>query len=223
MVTTLGLCAGGVVGYLVFEWSESLGELSPAAKVVNAWFMAVTARTAGFNTVPYTALGNDAAFLTMLLMFVGGSPGSTAGGIKTTALAVLVASAWSRVRGRRFVEVHDRAIPRGTLERTVTLVLLAVTVLTVAYFALAFLEHSEASPAAREEFLPLAFEAVSAFATVGLSMDMTTRLETPGRVVVVLLMFIGRVGLLSFFAAVTLRRRRTRVSYRLAEEELVIG
>jgi trk system potassium uptake protein TrkH len=225
VLVTSGLLLGlGALGYAAFEWKRTLAHLGVLDKLVNAWFMSVTARTAGFNAVSYAQVGNDAAFLTMLLMFVGGSPGSTAGGLKTTTLAVLVALALARVRGRKHAAMHGRGLPEETLERAVSLTLMALAVMTVAFFALNAVMHSDA-PAAetRAVFLPLAFEVVSAFATVGLSMDLTPTLSTAGKVVLIALMFIGRVGLIAFFSALLFRRGRASVSYRLAAEDLVVG
>jgi trk system potassium uptake protein TrkH len=191
-------------------------------RLANAWFMSVTARTAGFNTIAYSELGNAAAFLTILLMFVGGSPGSTAGGLKTTTFAVLMALAWSRIRGRRHASLRGRGIPRETLERTVSLVLLALAVLTVSFFLLTAVTKTGSAATARAAFLPMSFEVMSAFSTVGLSMGTTGALGPAGKLVVIWLMFIGRVGLFSFFAALLLRRRPSAV-YRPAREDLIVG
>jgi trk system potassium uptake protein TrkH len=223
LVSTMGLLLFGTVFYLTFEWDGVLAPLVTHERLANAWFMSVTARTAGFNTVPIAELGNDAGFLTMLLMFVGGSPGSTAGGLKTTTIAVLVALAWSRIRGRRHAQIRGRGVPDETLERAVSLTLMAFAVLTVAFFTLNTVTPAPASVGAgRAAFLPMSFEVVSAFATVGLSMGTTNVLGAGGKAVIILLMFIGRVGLFSFFSAILLRRGRAPAC-RLAREDLVVG
>jgi trk system potassium uptake protein TrkH len=222
-VTAL-LLVVGMAFYAAFEWNEAFVGMGLVDRLTNAFFLSVTARTAGFNTIDYGLLGNDAAFVTIMLMFVGGAPGSTAGGVKTTTLAVLAALAWSRLRGRRFVELHGRGVPEDTLERTVSLTLLAVAVLTVAVLVLNALHQSGTEhAAARMMFLPIVFEAVSAFGTVGLSMGMTDRLGDAGTVVLIALMFVGRVGLLSFFAAVSLGRGRRGAAVRPAQEDLLVG
>jgi len=218
------LLVAGWLLFAVFEWTDTLGDLSVFDRIVNAWFLSVSPRTAGFNNVDYAAVGNDTATLTMMLMFVGGSPGSTAGGIKTTTLAVLVALGLSRIRGHRFVGLKDRAIPEGTIERTVAIVLLALLVLVASFFALSTLQSfGQTAAQSREQFLPILFEAISAFATVGLSMGETARLTTPSALVVIGLMFIGRVGLLSFFTAVTLRRSHPPAYLRPAQEDVIVG
>ena len=223
-VTTLALLGAGFLLFLLFEWDGVLQDLAFVDKLVNAWFMSVTPRTAGFNSVPYEAVGNDTAYLTILLMVVGGSPGSTAGGIKTTAFAVLVALAFQRMRGRRNAVIHHRSIPDGTVERTVSLALLAFAVMTAAIFWLNFTETGNADvEPARASFLPLFFEVVSAFATAGLTMDETRWLTDLGKLTIVALMFVGRVGPLSFFAAISFRSRGAVRDVRPAREDLIVG
>jgi trk system potassium uptake protein TrkH len=223
-VVTLGLLLGGTVCFAVFEWRGALAPLGVSAKLANAWFMSVTPRTAGFNTVDYAQLGNVTGYLTVLLMFVGGSPGSAAGGVKTTALAILGVLALARVRGRRYVELNHRAVPETTVQRAVSLTLVAFVLVTACVAVLSFTEtHGTPVPQAREAFLPLMFEAVSAFGTVGLSMGVTANLTTAGKLVIILLMFVGRVGPLSFFAAIALRSAGRPAEFRPAHEDVVVG
>lgn len=224
LVTTGLLLLGPTLLFAFFEWNGVLARFDLPSKLANAWFLAVTPRTAGFNAVDYGQLRIDSASLTIMLMVVGGSPGSMAGGVKTTTLALLVAMGLSRLVGKRKVAMHARGIPDATVERAASVGLLYVAVLTAAFFALNAIQSSGLS--AREthaQFLPIAFESVSALSTVGLSMGETLALRSWGLVVVILLMFIGRVGLLSFFAAMILRTRRTRAIVRLAQEDIMIG
>lgn len=224
VTTSAALLMIGWILFAIFEWNQTLGHLSVFDKISNAWFLSVTPRTAGFNNVDYTFVGNDTAALTMLLMFIGGSPGSTAGGIKTTTVAVLVALGLSRFRGHRYVALKDRAIPPGTVERTVGIVLLAIFVLTASFFVISAIEAvGQDAATSRTQFLPIAFEVVSAFATVGLSMNFTPELEAPSKLIVASLMFIGRVGLFSFFTAVMLRRAQPPAFKRPAQEDLIVG
>ena len=224
VVTSLVLLVGGAILYGIFEWPDTLANLSTVDRLSNAWFMSATARTAGFNAIDYSSLGNDSATLTMMLMFIGGSPGSTAGGIKTSTFAVLVALGLSRMRGLRFVGLKDRAIPDRTIEAAVGIVLLSMLVLVVGFFVLSAIEsHGTTAVQTRQAFLPIAFETVSAFATTGLSMNLTPSLHDGSKLVVVVLMFIGRVGLLSFFAAVTMRRSLPPAYQRPAREDVIVG
>jgi trk system potassium uptake protein TrkH len=225
LVVTAVLLVAGALLFALFEWRGVLGPLGLVDKLSNAWFLSVTARTAGFNSVSYSQVANASAFLTILLMVVGGSPGSTAGGLKTTTLAVLVALAWARMRGRRYAELHGRSLPTGTTERTVSLALMVFAVMTAAIFVLSFSETRGASTQeARHAFLPLFFEVVSAFCTVGLTMDVTPALSGFGKVLVVLLMYVGRLGPLAFFTALSLQSTGyLRRAVRPAHEDLIVG
>jgi trk system potassium uptake protein TrkH len=213
---------GGTIGYAALEWKSALGSVAPHHRVVNAWFASVTARTAGFNSIDYAAIGNAAGLLTIILMTIGGSPGSTAGGIKTTTLAVLVSWAWSRSRGRRFAGIHGRAVPESTLDNAVSITMLYVATATASFFVLSVVQANGGGAAEHSSFLPVAFECVSAFSTVGLSMGTTGELAVTGKLVVIALMFIGRVGLLAFFSAVLLRRQ-TATRFHPAREDLIVG
>jgi trk system potassium uptake protein len=224
IVMTSALLAVGWILFAVFEWRDTLGAMSIPDKLVNAWFMSVMPRSGGFNTVDYGAIGNDSATLTMLLMFVGGSPGSMAGGIKTTTVAVVIALGLSRMRGQRFVGLKDRAIPDGTIERTIGVILLFVFVLVVGFFVLGAIQSAGKSALeSRSEFLPMAFEVLSAFTTTGLSMNATSDLHTPSKLLLIVLMFIGRVGLFSFFTTLMLRRSQPPAFVRPAQEDVIVG
>jgi trk system potassium uptake protein TrkH len=222
VAATSVLLVAGAVLFTVFEWRGVLAPFGVVDRLVNGWFMSVTPRTAGFNTVPYGDVGNETAFLTIILMVIGGSPGSTAGGMKTTTWAILLALAVARARGRRHVEIHGRTVPDGTVQRTVSLVLLGVAVSVAAVFLLGVVHRSASLDEARREVLPLVFEVVSAFGTVGLSMGYTQQLGDVGKLVTVVLMFLGRVGPLAFFAAISLKARRDR-TVRAASEDLIVG
>lgn len=223
VVTTSILLLGGWALFAAFEWNGVLGSMSTLDSLTNSWFMSVTARTAGFNSIDYALIGNDSAALTIMLMFVGGSPGSTAGGVKTTTIAVLVALGLSRVRGLKFVGLKQRAIPEGTIERTIGIMLLALLVLTVAFFLVNSIQSiGLTSAVSRDLFLPVTFEIVSAFGTTGLSMSFTPQLHPTAEIVMIWLMFVGRVGLLSFFAAAMLRRSHV-AKIRPAQEDVMVG
>lgn len=224
LVTTAVLIAGGALLFLLLEWGLTLGGMSLGTRVVNALFLSVTARTAGYNSIDYDDASAGANFLTILLMSIGGSPGSTAGGLKTTTFALIGLLAWARLRGRAVTSVWGRSIPEETVQRAVGLFAMVFGVMTAAVLAYAALEmggavHSE--PAGG--FLAYMFEAASAFNTVGLSMGVTDELSAPGRWLTILLMYIGRVGPLTFAAAIALPRPNARGSFRYAYENVVIG
>jgi trk system potassium uptake protein len=220
--TTAVLLAGGWILYTAFEWHGTLGDLPWWGRAVNGLFASVTARTAGFHTIEHAVAADATNFLTILLMSIGGSPGSTAGGMKTTTAAVIAILAWSRLRGRPVASAFQRTFPEETVQRAVGLFAVGFVVVTVAIFVLATTEiglHGEG----RGEFLPTMFEAVSAFNTVGLSMGLTPELGTPGRLITTLLMYVGRVGPLTFAAAIALRVRTSRREFHYAHEDVVVG
>ncbi len=223
LVTTAALLGGATVLYLGFELPHTLREMGWVDRVTNAWFMAVTPRTAGFNTVDYDALANPSLFLTILLMIVGGSPGSTAGGVKTTTLALLGLAFVQRLRGREHVSVAGRTVPSETIHRAAGLTVGGLVLLGVGVFVLTAVEQAGAGAPDRVDFLRLVFEAHSAFGTVGLSMGVTDTLSSAGRLVVVALMYLGRVGPLAVASAMAVAVGRRRTEYRYAEEDVVIG
>ncbi len=190
--------------------------MSPDTRLLNAFFVSVTARTAGFNAIAYPRASDATNFLTILLMVVGGSPGSTAGGAKTTTLALLVLVAYARVRGRQSVDAFGRSVPAGTVARALSVALLALFLIVGATLALVATEAGRGP-----SFLDLLFETVSAFATVGLSLGTTATLSAPGRAIIIVLMFLGRVGPLTVAAAFS--RRKRAAEPRFAYEDVMVG
>ena len=224
IITTAALILGGWILYTAFEWTITLGHLPTWARVVNGLFMSVTCRTAGFNSVDYGMAADSTNFLTMILMQIGGSPGSTAGGFKTTTLALLALMSWARLRGRDTVDCFGRTIPEETTQRAVGLFMAvsALVVIAVFVFTISDLAHVP-HPAVEGGFLPLAFETVSAFNTVGLSMGMTPHLTSTGHWITIILMFLGRVGPLTVFSAMIRRRHQHGKSIRFGYEDVVVG
>lgn len=220
--TTAVLLVGGALLFALFEWYGVLAPDPVADRIVNAMFMSTTARTAGFNTVDYAQASERSLFLTILLMSIGGSPGSTAGGLKTTTVALIGLLAWSRYRGRSSVGIWSRTVPPESVERAVGLFVVSFGLVTITIF---LLTTTELSGWTQMDFLDCMFEAASAFNTVGLSTGLTPRLTRDGRWVTILLMFVGRVGPLTFAAALVARRRRASsvAQLRYAYEDVVVG
>lgn len=219
LVTTAMLTLAGAALLAMFEWNHTLRDLPTGDKIWNALFMSVTPRTAGFNSIDYSQATNSANLLTMLLMTIGGSPGSTAGGIKTTTFALIGLLAWSRLRDDDSTDCFYRSIPESTTSRAVGLFAIASGIAVVGVFALTI---SEETPEKATGLIEWMFEAVSAFNTVGLSMGITADLSDPGRWITILLMFFGRVGPLTLAAALT--RTRSRMDdFRYAYEDVVVG
>ncbi len=218
--TTAFLIVAGWAAFTAFEWHNTLAGMTLAERLVNGLFASITPRTAGFNTIPYGETTSGTNFLTILYMMIGGSPGSTAGGIKTTTFALLGFLAWSRLRGKPTTSISNRTIPESTLQKAMGLFIVAFGIVTVGIFVFSWLEVPAAGgvPA----FLTYMFEAVSAFNTVGLSMGATGNLSPPGRLLTVVLMFIGRVGTLTFAAAMARSPKRLG-DFRYAYEDVSIG
>lgn len=224
LATTAVLLLGGWVVLTLFEGPYTLSGMAFGDRLANGFFMSATARTAGFNSVDYAALSAESSFFTILLMMIGGSPGSTAGGLKTTTVALIGLLAWSRLRGRREVSVWGRSVPEETVQRATGLFVVAFGLVTAAIMALVALEAEGPSAGPeRAVFLPYMFEVVSAFNTVGLSMNLTPELSIPGRWLLAVLMFVGRVGPLTFAAAIALERRPGDSDFRFAHEDVVVG
>jgi len=220
---TACLILGGGLALLLLEWNHTLVGKPLPTRILCALFQSVTARTAGFNTVDIDALTNASLFILVLLMFVGASPGGTGGGIKVTTFSTLMLILYNRLRGRIQVEVYDRALSTHVIQKTVTLFISSVCFVFACLVLLLIFELQETPEpeAVRGNFLELLFEAVSAFGTVGLSTGMTSGLSSPGKSVVMVLMFVGRLGPLTLAA---IMERWTRdPGYRLPEEEIMIG
>lgn len=229
LATTAVLLVGGWGLMTLFEWQRTLEDMPALHRVVNGLFLSVTARTAGFNTIDYADASSSTNFLTILLMSIGGSPGSTAGGLKTTTIALIGLAAWARMRGRPRLELWHRTVPEATQQQAISIFVVAFGLVTAAIFALTFTESGPGAglvpgterAGAPADFLTIMFEAVSAFNTVGLSMGATSDLTPAGRALVILLMFAGRVGPLTFAAMLTRRRRADLYHY--AHEDVGIG
>jgi trk system potassium uptake protein len=224
LLTTAILLLAGWSLYTVLEWDLLLADMPIWARPVNSLFMSVTARTAGFNTVDHASASASTNFLTILLMSIGGSPGSAAGGMKTTTVALIALFAWSRYMGRDTTSMWGRSVPVETVQRAVGLFAAGFIVMTGGIVAYLALELGSLPPAdATAGFLPYMFEAASAFNTVGLSMGVTAELSIPGRWLTTCLMFVGRVGPLTLAAALALGRRRGNGRFRFAYEDVVVG
>ncbi len=224
LVTTAILLVVGWVLALVLEWEATLGEMPAWSRVVNALFISVTARTAGFNSIDYARATEGTNFLTIILMTVGGSPGSTAGGLKTTTVALLGLLAWSRFRGVEVTSLWGRSIPEETIQRAVGLAVASFLLMVGSLFILTISESTVTTRGeGRGDFLGYLFEAVSAFNTVGLSMGVTGGLSDVGKWTAIQLMFLGRVGLPTTAAALTLVAPTPAGEFRFAYEDVMVG
>lgn len=217
LVTTLVLLVVGTLAILLLEAAnpETLGHLSFPYKLLNAFFQAAVPRTAGFNSVPIGALGEGTLFLLVILMYIGASPASTGGGIKTSTFAAIVSGIWSTIRGYDEVTIRERRLARGILDRALAVAFMGLALIVTVTILLTITEGS------RFEFIQLLFETTSAFGTVGLSTGITPQLSAAGRLLIIMTMFLGRVGPLTFAMALAGRERQVAVHY--PEESVIIG
>jgi trk system potassium uptake protein TrkH len=219
---TAALLIVGTVSYYGLERAGALRNLSAPAALLNSWFASVTARTAGFNSIDYGQLGGPALLCTMVLMFIGASPGSAGGGVKTSTFGLLLVYAVYRWRGHGTPHAFRRSIPRETLDRASMVVIASVAFVILAGSLLMATEAIGADPAqSQSKFLPVLFETFSAFGTVGLSMNFTASLTTAGKLVLCIVMFVGRVGPLTAALAIAARKQQPSISY--AEENVMVG
>ena len=191
LTTTVGLLITGTFFFLAFEWYGALDGLSFADKLHNAWLQSATLRTAGFNSVELGGIAVPTLLIMIVLMFIGGSPGGTAGGIKTTTFGILALTFWASITGKKYLIVQRRRIHPGTVFRAVTVTMAGILVWFTAVLMLTITQRISA-PA-------LIFEATSALGTVGLTIGATPLLDEIGKVVIILTMFIGRIGPLTLF------------------------
>jgi trk system potassium uptake protein TrkH len=207
------LLSGVTLAYLALESSGALGELSGLGRVLAAILQAASCRSAGFDVIDIGAMQPASLMLTCVVMFVGGCPGSCAGGIKTTTVAVLFASLRSELQGRP-PHLMDRALSDATVRKAIGVAFLSLGMLTVALFLLLFLEKNHAP-------LELAFEVFSAFSTTGLSTGVTPELGSSGKLLILCTMYVGRIGPLTLALALSGRGEPPRVQ--LPSERVLIG
>ena len=213
-LSTLVLIFSGALMYLIFDYNGSLQGMGFGRKLVDALFQSISARTAGFNTVDMGKITRSTALVMVLLMFVGASPGGTGGGIKTTTVVVFLAALRSMLRGRDEIEIFKRRINKTVVQKAVAITVLAFTFVMGALVVL--LATQPKIPT-----VSLMFETFSAFGTVGLSMGATTDLNSFGKLVIILLMFVGRIGPVTLALAVAERHSRGEMTY--PEGKVVVG
>jgi len=221
LLTSVFLIIGGAFFIGCLEAGDSLSGMSFSEGVQIALFQSVSARTAGFNSIDLATFRVPTLFLLIFLMFIGASPGSAGGGVKTTSLALFFAIFYNRLKGSPHTSLFRRTIPDEAITKAFALVLLAIFFVGLALFALLIAQSPDLIHEDPREFLGYIFETVSAFATVGLSIGSTAKLNVIGKIIIILLMFVGRVGLLTIAFAIAGRTRRHAPRY--AEENIMIG
>lgn len=221
LIGTAGLLAFGAVTFWLLEWEDAIRGEPLVTKLLMGFFHSTTCRTAGFNTVDYAALSSATLFLAIILMAIGAGPCSTAGGFKVSTFMTLAVSAWSSFRGRRHANFFRRTIPHAAVERAAATSLLFAAIAIAALVTLLVVETNGSAAARPRWFLEALFECISALGTVGLSTGITPGLSDPGKLVLVLLMLVGRLGPIT--AAVALSRQQRTYQPEYPEEEPLVG
>jgi trk system potassium uptake protein TrkH len=212
---TGGLLLAGFVLFLFLEGKNpaTLGSLTPWGRFLAASFQSVTPRTAGISTIPVKDMRQETQFFLIILMFIGASPGSTGGGIKTATLGTLLAAVWSVATGSQEIDIFHRRLPHRIVFKSLAIVIMDLGILIIAVILLSLVEG--------KEFMAVFFEAASALGTVGLSTGLTPNLTPLGKVILIVTMFSGRVGPLTLAVALGLRERRQAIRY--PEERIIVG
>jgi trk system potassium uptake protein TrkH len=222
IITTSVLILSGAILFYVFERNHIIKDVPVQNKILASFFQSVTPRTAGFNTVDIGLLTNATILLMIVLMFIGASPGSTGGGVKTTSAALLVMMIWNRLKGNEEVNIFNRTVPREIMSRTISIIFAsAFSVAIITSVLLIFGEGKLPQTESRHFFVEYLFDTVSAFGTVGLSMGITPKLNDLQKYALILMMFVGRVGPLTL--AFSLSRNTGGKGLTYAEEGVMVG
>ena len=193
---------------------ETLGNMSFVDKITNAFFAAVTPRTAGFNSISTDGMTTAGKFLTIILMFIGGSPGSTAGGLKTVTFGLTILTVICVVKGREDTEILGRRFSKELVYKAFAIIIIAIGIIITVTMVLSITESNE-------KFIDLLYEATSAFGTAGITTGVTQRLSTIGKIIIMLTMYCGRVGPLT--VALALSNKKKKRGYKYPEGKILIG
>jgi trk system potassium uptake protein len=215
IVMTVALLALGTIVLLAMEYNnpDTLGPMPLPQKLLNAFFQSVTPRTAGFNVISIGMMTAYSLFFTIMLMFVGGASGSTAGGVKVSTFGVLLATVWSSLKGKEHAEAFGRELRPQQIHRALAVAMLSLGLVAVVVLILSITED--------KDFIKILFETVSAFGTVGLSTGITPALTLAGKFIIIVTMFAGRLGPLTLALSLVHSQRSTR--YRYPQDQVRIG
>lgn len=217
MAMTIFLICFGAIMTFILEYSNkgTIGNLSLHDKLLSSYFQSVTLRTAGFQTIDLATLTTPTIIIYLFLMFIGASPGSTGGGLKTTTLGILLLGVMNAITGREDIEYRRRRLSWQTFNKACAILMLSLFYLFVMIIIMSIFDSSKG-------FLPLLFELISAFGTVGLSMGLTAKLSIISKLIIILTMYIGRVGPLTIMYALSKKKYREG-KYKYPEETILIG
>ena len=221
-VTTLVLIIGGTLAIWLIQRGTPVYQMPLHDQLMASYFHAVSARTAGFNTVDLRQYGSAAIMIIMILMFIGASPGSCGGGIKTTSIATLLVVLWNRLKGRNVNNVFKATLSTDTVTRTVSIFILAAIFVTLIHVGLLVTQRGDLPHyLSGGKFVEYLFETISAFGTVGLSIGATAKMNATGKCLIMLAMLVGRVGIMTIVFLFISRESPAR--YQFVEENVMIG
>jgi len=214
LYTSLILIAFGMLMFYFLEQENTLNGMKLGGQLITSFFQSITARTAGFNTVDFSIIGTPMLLIFIFLMFIGASPGSTGGGIKTSTFTLIIYSAINTIRGKKKIEIGKRTISPELLHKAFSIFLFSASSIFAAIFVLSISDGEKG-------IMPIAFEIVSAFSTVGLSTGITADLTFLGKIVIMICMFIGRIGTLTLAFALSSKQRS--LNYEYPKAHLTVG
>lgn len=214
LTTTSGLIIVTTLLFLILEWNNSLSSLTFGSKLINSLFMAITPRTAGFNTISLVGISSATILVMIVMMFIGASPSSTGGGIKTTTFATMLFTIRALIHNREDVEAFRRTIPISSIYRALNVAFISFAIICVSIFFLSLTEKDK-------DLIKIIFEVFSAFGTVGLSLGITSHLSVAGKIIIILTMLIGRIGPLT--VAIIFTKKKVSGSYKYPEDHIIIG
>ncbi len=217
LTTTLILIFGGGLLVFILEYNNSatIGSMSLGNKIMASMFQSVTTRTAGFFTIPQGQMHESTSLVSIILMFIGGSPSGTAGGIKTVTVTILIMAIWSSIRNKQDVELFKRQVTDGFVKKSMTVFGLSFLVLLTSTVILTITEHFH--------FIDIMYETTSAIATVGLTRGITADLSAVGKLIIIITMYLGRIGPITLALAFNSRKREKANGRKLPTDKIMVG
>lgn len=218
LTMSVGLVVLGTLVFLIFEWNNpnTMQGMRFSDKIANSYFSGTTPRTAGFNSISNSDMSPAGKLITMLYMFIGGSPGSTAGGVKTTTLGIVIFTLISVIKGREDVEIYKRKLSQSTVYRAIAVFLLGIAIVVIGIMILSIAEVGTS-------FEAIVYEVLSAFGTVGLTMGITPGLTAVSKVTLSIIMYMGRVGPITVMLALAGKQKNSKANIKYPEGKLLIG
>lgn len=217
---TISLIIGGAILFFLFEFSNeaTMKGMTFKDRILASIFASISPRTAGFNSISLPDMTIPSIFLSIILMFIGGSPGSTAGGLKTTTAGILYMTVKSVIKGREDTEIFKKKVSKDTVYKAFSIMIIALGLVITVTVLLSITERSTGMP-----FEYYIFEATSAFATVGSTLGLTQKLSAIGKIIIALTMYAGRLGPLTLVLAISINRHKKALAIKYPEDKILVG